>query len=177
MTRIPYLPADTAEPRAVVDAIRARRGGRLLELDRMLLHSPPLAAGWNAMLGPVRTQLALPARLRELAMCAVAVLNRAEYEFVHHAPLFVEAGGTQPQVDALRDPDAALAEPGLFDAAERATIALTIELTRDVQVRDETFDSVRRALPDHRQVVELVGVIAAYNMVSRFLVGLGIEPE
>jgi alkylhydroperoxidase family enzyme len=169
-----------------VDAIRARRGGQLIELDRMLLHSPPLAAGWNAMLGPVRTQLALPARLRELAMCAVAVLNRAEYEFFHHAPLLIEAGGSERQVAALRDPDAALADatrasqaslPALFDDTERATLALTIELTRHVQVSDDTFEAVRRALPDHRQVVELVGVIAAYNMVSRFLVGLGIEPE
>jgi alkylhydroperoxidase family enzyme len=36
---------------------------------------------------------------------------------------------------------------------------------------------VRATLPDHQQVVELVGVIAAYNMVSRFLVALGVEPE
>jgi alkylhydroperoxidase family enzyme len=184
--RIPYLPEGTTEPRAIVEAIRARRGGRLIELDRMLLHSPPLAAGWNAMLGPVRTQLALPARLRELAMCAVAVLNRAEYEFFHHAPLFIEAGGNERQVAALRDPDAALSDatrasqaslPALFDESERAALALTIESTRHVRVSDDTFEAVRRALPDHRQVVELVGVIAAYNMVSRFLVGLGIEPE
>src|SRR5690606_10326538 len=48
--RIPYQPADLAEPAEVVDAIRQRRGGELLELDRMLLHSAPLAARWNAMM-------------------------------------------------------------------------------------------------------------------------------
>src|SRR5690606_15711496 len=47
MPRIPYQPEDLAEPAEVVDAIRRRRGGKLLELDRMLLHSAPLAAGWN----------------------------------------------------------------------------------------------------------------------------------
>jgi alkylhydroperoxidase family enzyme len=36
---------------------------------------------------------------------------------------------------------------------------------------------VRGQLDDDRQLVELVGVVAAYNMVSRFLVALGIEPE
>jgi alkylhydroperoxidase family enzyme len=177
MTRIPYIAADAAEPKEVVDAIRARRGGRLIELDRMLLHSPPLAMGWNAMLGAVRTQLELPGSLRELAMCLVAVLNRAEYEFVQHAPLFVAAGGSPAQVEALRAPDRAAADRQLFDDAERAVIALTVEMTRDVRVGDATFAAVRAALPDDRQVVELVGVIAAYNMVSRFLVGLGIEPE
>jgi alkylhydroperoxidase family enzyme len=177
MTCIPYLPEDLAEPREVVDAVRARRGGRLLELDRMLLHSPPLALGWNSMLGAVRRDLALPAKLRELAMCLVAVLNRAEYEFVQHAPLYVAAGGTPAQVEALRSPERAATDRAVFDDVERAAIALTIELTRDARVGDDTFAAVRSALPDDRQVVELVGVVAAYNMVSRFLVALGVEPE
>jgi alkylhydroperoxidase family enzyme len=36
---------------------------------------------------------------------------------------------------------------------------------------------VRAALPDDRQAFELVTVIAAYNMVSRVLVALGVDPE
>jgi hypothetical protein len=79
MPRIPYLPADLREPAEVVTAIRQRRGGPLLNLDRMLLYSPPLAKGWNAFLGEVRGGLALPPKLRELAMCVVAVLNGADY--------------------------------------------------------------------------------------------------
>ncbi|WP_333659586.1 hypothetical protein [Meiothermus cerbereus] len=50
-------------------------------------------------------------------------------------------------------------------------------MTRAVRVGDETFRAVQSALPDATQVVELVGVIAAYNMVSRFLVALDILPE
>ena len=86
MPRVPYVPEDIAEPKEIVDAVRKRRGGKLLALDRMLLHSPPLAAGWNAYLGAVRTQLSLAAKPRELAICGVAALNGAEFEFVHHAP-------------------------------------------------------------------------------------------
>jgi len=47
MPHVPYLPADLAEPKDIVDSVRARRGGHLTHLDRMLLHSPQLAAGWN----------------------------------------------------------------------------------------------------------------------------------
>lgn len=177
MPRIPYLPANLSEPAELVEAIRRRRGGQLLELDRMLLHSPPLAAGWNTMMGAVRQQLDLPPKLRELAMCLVAVLNRAEYELFHHAPLLIAAGGTPQQVEALRDPQAALRDQELFDATERAVLAFTFEMTRNVEVTDATFEAVRAALPDHRQVVELVAVIASYNMVSRVLVCLGIEPH
>ncbi|MFZ9525894.1 MAG: carboxymuconolactone decarboxylase family protein, partial [Burkholderiaceae bacterium] len=92
MPHIPYLPEDLKEPADVVDAIRKRRGGELLHLDRMLLHSPAFARGWNVFLGAVRTELSLSPKLRELSMCTVAVLNGAEYEFVQHAPLFIKAG-------------------------------------------------------------------------------------
>ena len=47
MPRLPYKPHDDAGPEEVVAPIRARRGGTLLNLDRQLLHSPPLALGWN----------------------------------------------------------------------------------------------------------------------------------
>jgi alkylhydroperoxidase family enzyme len=176
MPRVAGVPHDLQQPQDLLAAMRARRGGELLNLDRMLLHSPPFAAGWNAFLKAVRSDLLLDARLRELAMCAVASLNGAEYEYRHHAPVFVEAGGTPAQVEALRDPPRAVADEALFDAASRAALQLTVEMTRAVQVSDSTFAAVRAHL-DERCTVELVGVIATYNMVSRFLVALGVEPE
>jgi alkylhydroperoxidase family enzyme len=182
MPRVPYQPADLAEPAAIVDAIRARRGGGLLNLDRMLLQSPPFARGWNAFLGEVRTGLSLSPKLRELAMCVVAVINGADYEFMHHAPEFIKAGGNARQVETLKQDDLEhlseqVLQDRIFDAEELATIALTFEMTSHVQVSDETFAEVRAALPNNQHVVELVGVIATYNMVSRFLVALGVEPE
>jgi len=177
MARLPYVPADLEEPRDVVAAVRARRGGMLLNLDRILLHSPPVAMGWNALLGAVRRDMTLSPKLRELAMCVVAALNGADYEWGHHAPLFLAAGGTEAQLEAMRDPQAALRAPSAFDAAERAALALTVEMTRDVKVSDQTFASARAALPDDRQVFELVMAIAAYNMVSRVLIAVGVEPE
>lgn len=178
MPRIDYKAADIVEPRDLVDAIRRRRGGELLNLDRMLLHSAPFARGWNAFLGEVRTGLELSPKLRELAMCVVAILNGAEYEFHHHAPEFLKAGGSAAQVEILRNIETCSeGDLSIFNHAERAAIQLTIEMTRNVQVKDSTFTGVMQALPSDQHVVELVGVVAAYNMVSRFLVALGVEPE
>ena len=174
MPRIPYQPPDIAEPKAIVDAIRVRRGGTLLNLDRMLMHSPALARGWNAFLGDVRNNLELRPRLRELAMCQVALLNGANYEFHHHAPEFLKAGGTQVQLDALRG---AASVSAAFDADDRAIIALIRAITVDVNVSDAVFDAARAALKSDQLTVELVGVVATYNMVSRFLVALDIRPE
>ena len=178
MPRLPYKPHEDAGPEDIVAPIRERRGGTLLHLDRQLLYSPPLALGWNQLMGAVRTRLALPAMLREIAICTVATVNRAPYEFHHHAPVLRAAGASEAQVEALReDVDAALRAPGLFDAAERASIALAIEMTRSVEVADATFAAARASLGDDRQLVELIATIASYNMVSRVIVALGIDPE
>ena len=177
MPHVPYVPADLAEPKEVVDAVRARRGGHLTHLDRLLLHSPPLAAGWNSLLGAVRTRLSLDARIREIAICAVASLNGAEYEFHHHAPELIKAGGDEHQVRALRDVASAANNGGLFTEAQRAALQLTLEMTHGVAVNDDTMEWVKNALGSPQLVVELVATIATYNMVSRFLVALDVRAD
>jgi len=174
---IPYQPKDIACPGELVAAIRARRGGTLLNLDRMLLHSPPLAEGWNVYLRAVRTGLEVSPKLRELAICAVALMNHAEYEYHHHAPEFLRSGGSPAQLAALARVGGAEIDLTAFDAGERAVLALAVQMTQTVEVATSTMAAVRAALANDRHVVEIVGIIATYNMVSRFLVALGVEPE
>src|ERR1700687_149634 len=132
MPRIPFVPIDLAEPAELVTAMRARRGGTLSHLDRLLLHSPALAAGWNTFLGAVRTRLSLSPTLREIAMCSVAILNGAEYEFFHHAPAFLKAGGSQAQVDAMRDVEAAATNTQLLDDTQRGALRVSLDVERSV---------------------------------------------
>jgi len=174
MPRIPYAATDDPRIADLVAAIKARRkGGRLINLDRMLLHSPPYAQGWNTLLGEVRRHLELDPRLRELAICAVARVTGAKYEWVQHAPEFLAAGGTQAELDRLDDVERA-ARDQTFDASSRAALQLALEMTRSVAVADATLEAARRALGE-RGLVELAGTIATYNMVARFLVALGID--
>lgn len=173
MPRIPYKTDHEVGPPELVAAIRTRRGGRLAALDRILLYSPPVAAGWGELMGRVRTALDAPMVLRELAMCTVAVLNRANYELYHHGPIFLAQGGTQAQLDALAH--LPQIDATLFDPTQRAILQLAFEMTRHVEVSDATFDAARRQLGDDQHLFELITVIAAYNMVSRILVAVGIQ--
>lgn len=79
--RLPYIDDDphmsTEEDQAIVDRVKARRGGKLIALDKALLHAPPVADGWNSFLKAIRTQTTLPPSIRELAICRVAALNNA----------------------------------------------------------------------------------------------------
>lgn len=171
----PWTPALAARNAELVAAIEARRGGALYNLDRMLLWSEPLARGWNTYLRALRQEISLSPFMRELAICVVARLTGAEYEYHHHAPELKKAGATETQLAALADPDAAAAS-NQFDELQRTVIRYAIASTRDVQVPDAIFDALKRHLSP-TELVELAAVTAAYNMVARFLVALQVTPE
>ena len=180
MTRLPLLTDDQVGPPDLVAAIRQRRGGGLLDLDRLLLHSPAFAIGWGELMGRVRGALHVPPLLRELAMCGVAALCGAEFEMFHHAPLYRAAGGTDAQLAAVRrlaqaQPELTAQDP-VFDPDQQAVLALVVAMTRDVQVSDTVFDRARAVMGSDQRLFELVGVIAAYNMVARILVVMKLEP-
>lgn len=159
----------------LVSAIEARRGGALLNLDRMLLWSEPLARGWNVYLRALRQEISLPPFVRELAICVVARLTGADYEFHHHAPELKRAGATDAQLAALDNPDSA-AISGQFDDLQRAVIRFAIASTREVRIPDTVFGALKPHLSP-TELVELVAVTAAYNMVARLLIALQVEPE
>ena len=179
--RLPdWTPERKPQPAELVDAIKARRGGTLINLDKALLWSEPLARGWNTYLRAVRTELPTSRRLRELGICTVALLTGAHYEYHHHAPDFLAAGGSQVQLDALqafvrRDPRG-LPDAAVLDELDRLVIRYAAQMTLDVKVSDEVFDALRRHF-DETGLVELTSAIATYNMVARFLVALQITPE
>ncbi|MBX7449272.1 carboxymuconolactone decarboxylase family protein [Mycolicibacterium sp. 3033] len=149
--------------------MRRRRGGRLTPLDDALLHSQPLAAGWNELLGAVRSHVNLAPAVREVAICRVAVLNGAAYEWDAHAPLALSHGVTAAQLDAVRGGG----DPAVLTDVQRLVIDYTDAMTSKITVDDELSDKTRKMFGD-RQFVELTATVAAYNMVSRFLVALQI---
>ena len=174
--RIPPWNAERA-PRdtALVDAILKRRGGKLINLDRALLWSEPLARGWNVFIGAVCRDLSVAPRFREIAICTVAAITGADYEFDHHAPEYVNAGGDPALVPRLRDPDRAAADEA-FSEDERLAIRYAAAMTRTVTVPQPLFDAVRARFSE-QEIVELTAAIAAYNMVARILVALEVPED
>jgi alkylhydroperoxidase family enzyme len=178
--RIPdWTPERKPQPQDLVDAILQRRGGTFLNLDRALLWSEPVARGWNVYVRNVRTGLSASRKLRELGICTVALLTGAEYEYHHHAPDYLAAGGTQAELDALssfvKNPRGELPK-GTLGADEALIVQYATQMTLDVKVRDDLFAQMKKRF-DTTELVELTTTIATYNMVARFLVALGVTPE
>ena len=173
MTRLPFLD-DAAHPelKPVADRIRAQRGGKLLALYRVLLHSPKVADAWLQFFTVIRQQCGLDDRHRELAIMLIAKLNGAPYEFEQHIPFALRAGLTQEQLGQIEG----WKNSKLFGARDKAVLAYTESMTRQVKVPDDVFAAVRAEF-DGKTLVELTATIGGYNMVSRFLEAMQIHGE
>lgn len=172
MARIPYADLNNPEARPLVERIVAERGD-VLHLYRMLLHSPPVAKGWLGYLTAIRQQCQLSGALRELVIMRVAQVNGAPYEADQHRPFALREGVSEKQLDALASWQD---HQDLFDETQRAVLAYTDAMTRDIHVPEPVAVAVRKAF-DHRTLVELTATIAAYNMVSRFLEAMAIHSD
>ena len=174
--RIPAWTSEAApRPAALTDAILARRGGKLINLDLALLWSEPLARGWNTYVGAVRREFAVSPRLKEIAICTVARATGADYEFAAHWPEYVKAGGDERLRSRILDIDSAATDTE-FSTDERLVIRYATIMTRDVRVPDSLFKLMKERFTV-TELVELTAAIATYNMVARLLVALEVEPE
>ncbi|MEM5312545.1 carboxymuconolactone decarboxylase family protein [Paraburkholderia sp. JHI869] len=166
----PWKDGDEA-PEDLLDAMRARRpNGELIGIDRVLLKSFPLATGWNELLRRVRADFSLELEYRELIMLRVAVLNEAAFEWGVHYPAYLAAGGTEQKAAAVKSVEVSR---GLFNEQEEALIQLADQSTKRVAVDAAVVEKVKRLFGEVK-AVEAVATVAAYNMVSRFLVALSI---
>jgi alkylhydroperoxidase family enzyme len=165
--RLPYIDAadpeafTTPEDHAIVDRVRARRAPRPLQpLDLTLLHSPAVADGWNSFLGAIRTKTSLPDDVREVAICRVAVINQAWYEWAHHAPLAKAGGVSDEGMELLGQPDLG-GKNGSEVLSKKlwAVVDYTDAMTRDVAVKDGVFEQLREHFSE-QEVVEVTATVS-----------------
>lgn len=173
MARVGYGDENSSPAvRALAEQIRRERDGRMLNLYSMLLNAPPVAEGWLALFTAIRQQCTLRGDYRELVILRVALLNGASYEYQVHVPFALREGVTRAQLDSLdRWQDSATLTP-----AQRAVLAYTDAMTRDIHVPEAVFDALRGHF-NQREIVELTATIGGYNLVSRFLEALAVDPE
>ena len=174
MARVPLIdPDDHPELAELAERIRGRRGGKLINVYRTLLHSPPLAESWFEHINRVRWDTEIDGRLREIVIIRLGHLVESAYVLRQHVPkLAAGEGVTEEACDALKD----WRESDLFDESERATLAYVDAMTLAITVPDEAFTPLRVHF-SHRQIVELTLMIGAYISHSRVLQALVVDLE
>ena len=105
MARVSYIDEkDHPELADLTARIRGARRGNLINIYRLLLHSPALAESWFVNNNAVRWKTELDGRLREIVILRIAHLNGATYVVKQHVPeLALAEGLTAAECDALAD--------------------------------------------------------------------------
>src|ERR1700721_269857 len=174
MARISYIEENEhPELAELIAKVRAGRRGALINVYKLLLHSPSLAAIWLDFVSAARFKTELHGRLREIVIVRVAHLNRTTYVFKQHVPqLSAPEGLTDAECAALVDWEKATS----FCTRERAAMSYTDAMTRDITVPDGVFEALRPHF-NERQIVELSVLVGLYNMHTRVFTALEIDPE
>ena len=161
--RLP-LPADSAMTPAQREAAQAliagpRKGvyGPFLPL----LRSPALLDRIAKTGEYLRFESVLDARVRELAICAVARHVSNQFEWTMHAPLAVKAGVAEAAIEALR----LGSRPKDLAPDEEAALDFTRELLQTHGVSDPTYGAALRSFGE-QGLVELATLVGYFAMVS-----------
>ena len=174
MARVPFIePDDHPDLADLAARIRGRRGGKVINVYRTLLHSPPLAESWFDHINQVRWGTEIDGRLREIVIIRLAYLVESAYVLGQHVPALAAGEGmTEAECAALRDWRGSDA----FSDGERAVLAYVDAMTNDIVVPDDVFAPLRTHFSD-RQIVELTLMIGAYISHSRVLQALEVDVE
>jgi 4-carboxymuconolactone decarboxylase len=174
MARVPLIQEQNhPELAEAVAKYSAGRRGKLINVYRMLLHSPDLAESWFNHSNAVRWKTTLSGRLREIVIIRLGRLTDSQYVLRQHIPQLALAEGlTLEDCNELADWQIS----SRFSESERAALAYADTMTRDIVVPDEVFDQVKAHFND-REIVELTVLIASYNMNARVMQALRLDLE
>ncbi len=168
MARLPYLDKSDLLPEH--QDLLARN----INLYRLLAHSPRAARSLNTLARFIRDGSRLDPRLRQLAILQVGYVTRSSYEYSHHIRIshdFEVSGG---DIRAIADETAG--RPSSLDPLAKAVLRAARDLTRSLEVSDETFAALRQGLDDER-LIDLFITIAHYNGLVRLMAALQIDVE
>jgi len=171
MARVRLIEKEQAPPevREIFQKIEDNEA-KILNLYKVVANSPGLLLNFIRLGNSIIGRMELPSRLREIVILRVARLTGSEYEWAQHAPVALQVGISQKQLDSISD----WKNSAEFNNKERAVLQYTDEVARNVTVTDQTFNTLKNFFGE-QTIVELTMTIGYYEMVARLLVPLQVE--
>jgi alkylhydroperoxidase family enzyme len=173
MARVSYIEEkDHPELAAEIGKIKGGRGA-LINIYKLLLHSPAMCMTWFEFIGAIRWKTRLTPRLREIAIVRIASAMRYPYAMQQHVPrIAVPDGVSLEECEALKD----WRRSKFFNEAERAVLAYVDAMLASPDVPDDVFNAVRKHYSE-REVVELSVLVGTYMMHNRVFTALRVDLE
>jgi 4-carboxymuconolactone decarboxylase len=168
MARLPYLDPDQAEPRVAEVLTKAADLG----IFRMVANAQRAFPAWIRFGGTLFDPDELDPLLREFAITRVAAMTPgADYEWVQHAQITLDVGGTQEQLDAIKRGDL---EAAVLGTDGQLVVRFTSQVVRDASPDDATFAAMSARFTP-REIMHLLLVIGQYMMLGRIMATTRID--
>jgi 4-carboxymuconolactone decarboxylase len=168
MARVPQLKPEELTP--AQRAVFENAGGNLTGPTGLFLRVPELAARTGALTNYLRKGIIEP-RLFELMTLIVARQWSAQYVFVAHRKLALEAGVTPEVIDAIRTGSV----PAFTRDDERLVYDLIVELMESRDLAQATFERAIATFGLER-TVELITGIGTYTTIAMLGKSFGLAP-
>jgi 4-carboxymuconolactone decarboxylase len=158
----------------ILDGPRTAMGGPF----NVLLRSPEMGDMAQELGAYARFNSTLPGKLREMAIIMTARFWTAQFEWYAHKQAALAEGLDPAIVDAI----ATGPRPASMDAGETVIYDFVAGLLEDNRVSDAAYRAALAQLGE-QGIVDLVGTIGYYSMVSMLLIvdeyplPEGVEPE
>lgn len=135
--------------------------GRLNGPFGVMLHSPEVGAALQGVGAAIRFGSALPERVRELAVLAVAAYWHSDFERYAHEPLGRRAGLTDSQLAAVAAGD----DPDLDDPAELTALRAVRALLQTGDLDDDVYAACEQAV-GRQGLVDLTTLVGYYATLA-----------
>ncbi len=168
----------TPAQKTMVEHVLAGKRGSLNGPYNVLLRSPEMGDLAQQFGAYTRFDSSIPHKLNELAILVTARFWNSQYEWYAHHKYGLAAGLSPDLIAAI----AAGKRPEGMQPDEQVVYEFCQELLATRQVSDAHFDAVKSRFGE-RGVVDLIGVMGYYNIVSmalntdRYKLPDGITPE
>jgi 4-carboxymuconolactone decarboxylase len=149
------------EQRRVREQVTAGKRGRMVPPIEIWLRSPGLAARAQSLGEYCRFETMLPPRLSELAILVSARHWTAQFEWWAHVRLAREAGIADAVIEAIRTRQT----PELADPESRIVYRFAAAMLENGRADDTLFAEAKATLGE-RGLVDLVGIVGYYALVS-----------
>ena len=154
----------TPEQKTLVDHVLAGPRASMDGPFNIMLRSPEMGDLAQQLGAYVRFHSSLPRKLNEFAILITARSWNAQYEWYVHHQNALQAGLSPALIDAV----AAGKRPASMQPAKRPSTISVRSFSNTKQVSDATFAAAKAKFGE-RGVVDMIGVIGYYNLVSALL--------
>jgi len=168
----------TPEQKTLTDHVLAGERGTMSGPFNVLLRSPEMGDLAQKFGAHLRFHSSLPSRLNEFAILMTARYWSSQFEWYAHHRYALQAGLSPAVIDAVANGK----RPASMQPDEEVVYNFCNELLNTKEVTDATFQAAINRLGE-RGVVDLVGVVGYYHLVSmllnidRYPLPEGVKPE